>query len=184
MAGALKSLVDRKSYSGKIREVFGTNSRASVSVGVFGAKGDAEHKMPEPKKGESRAEPLTVEDVAKINEFGIGVPERSFIRSTYDQFIEQWRAMFFALMSRAIAESARTGKQLDDHVRRKILQRMGLVMQAAMQGRIAAGDISPPNAPSTIARKGSSTPLEDTGQLRSSITIEIDLGAGESESTE
>lgn len=32
---------------------------------------------------------------------------------------------------------------------------------------------SPPNAPSTVERKGSSNPLIDTGVLRSSVTFEI-----------
>lgn len=31
----------------------------------------------------------------------------------------------------------------------------------------------PPNAPSTVAAKGSSTPLIDTGQLKSSISFEV-----------
>lgn len=50
-------------------------------------------------------------------------------------------------------------------------------------GVVAAGDVqeailtlaSPPNAPETIAKKGSSNPLIDTGQLRQSITwAEVD----------
>ena len=36
-----------------------------------------------------------------------------------------------------------------------------------------AGGVPPPNRPSTIRRKGSSTPLVDTGQLMNSITYEV-----------
>ena len=41
-----------------------------------------------------------------------------------------------------------------------------------IQARISAG-IPPPLAESTIARKGSSVPLIDTGQLRSAVTYEV-----------
>jgi hypothetical protein len=41
--------------------------------------------------------------------------------------------------------------------------------------RIANG-IAPPNSPYTIARKGSSKPLIDTGQLRNSITYQVEIG--------
>lgn len=50
--------------------------------------------------------------------------------------------------------------------------------KAGMMGRDAvksymAGGVPPPNAPSTVAMKGSSTPLIDTGALLSSITYAV-----------
>lgn len=52
----------------------------------------------------------------------------------------------------------------------------------AKLGALAAGDIqaeitslqSPPNSPVTIAKKGSSNPLIDTGEMRASVTWKID----------
>lgn len=39
--------------------------------------------------------------------------------------------------------------------------------------KFMSGGVPPPNAPSTVAKKGSSTPLIDTGQLMNSITYEV-----------
>ena len=52
------------------------------------------------------------------------------------------------------------------------LQRIGLWAQSEIQQRISDG-IPPQNAPYTINKKGSSTPLVDTGQLRSSISFKV-----------
>lgn len=48
------------------------------------------------------------------------------------------------------------------------LDQLAQVCAGDIQGNIAAG-IDPPNAESTVRRKGSSTPLIDTGAFRSSI---------------
>ncbi len=47
---------------------------------------------------------------------------------------------------------------------------MGAMAAGRVQQYIAETYIPPPNSPRTIARKGSSHPLIDTGQLRQSIT--------------
>lgn len=59
-----------------------------------------------------------------------------------------------------------------DHSFYKELERVGLWAQGSIQQRISDG-IPPPNAESTIRRKGSSTPLIDTGQLRTSIKYRV-----------
>lgn len=51
--------------------------------------------------------------------------------------------------------------------------RMGLALQQRVQLNITQLT-SPPNSPSTIAAKGSSSPLIDTGQMRESITYKVD----------
>ena len=66
----------------------------------------------------------------------------------------------------------RLGGKLDF---RRSLDLMGVRAQGGIQKRIAAG-IAPPLDPATIKRKGSSKPLIDTGQLRSSITYRIASG--------
>lgn len=119
----------------------------TLSVGVHDSEGVASEGN------------LTVADVATIHEFGTGtIPQRSFIREWADEKISENEALIKAVGEKVI-------KGLDVRVG---LDRLGLKFVGSIQGRISQG-IPPPNAPSTVARKGSSTPLIDTGQLRSSI---------------
>jgi len=62
------------------------------------------------------------------------------------------------------------------------LNRLGIVGVAVVQQAIAS-NIPPPLAPSTIAAKGSSKTLIDTGRLRQSINYEIVSGGGTAVST-
>ena len=50
-------------------------------------------------------------------------------------------------------------------------EKAGMVRQAAVQAKF--GSIPPPNAPSTIAKKGSSATLIDSGALRQAITYVV-----------
>jgi hypothetical protein len=129
--------------------------RTTVRVGVIGSEAAKEH-----------GEGATNVDVATFHEFGLGVPRRSFIADYVDE------------NNTDIAEKIRkTGKLI---IKRELTPeqafgRLGLYIQGEIQQRIADG-IAPPLSEMTIERKGSSTPLIDTGQLRSSITYEVDDG--------
>lgn len=112
----------------------------------------------------------TVIDVATKNEFGLGVPQRSFIGAWADER----RAMHEDHLVK-LGEALVKGTVKDVKFG---LAQLGEVYVGEVQSRIAGG-IAPPNAPSTIARKGSSTPLIDTGVLRSSIAAKVD-GQGSS----
>jgi hypothetical protein len=107
---------------------------------------------------------LTVGEVATINEYGLGVPERSFLRSWADTGAADHKATL-----RRIGENVIKGKGTPEQG----LEQAGLKFVGEIQAKIAGG-VPPPNAPSTVARKGSSTPLIDTGQLRSSIRHKVD----------
>lgn len=128
---------------------------STLKVGIL-AKGEDAKK--------EASEGLTVADVATFHEFGLGVPQRSFIRGWYDDFLDRNKADFRALFRQVVY-----GK-ID---RATMWQRLGLKWVADIQRRIVAG-IAPGLAASTIARKGSSTPLIDTGQLKSSVTFEVE----------
>lgn len=55
---------------------------------------------------------------------------------------------------------------------RQIHEQLGLVAQASVQQYMV--DLrTPPNTASTVAQKGSSNPLIDTGELRQSVTYKI-----------
>lgn len=142
----------------------------AVIVGVQGEKAQALHESGQPSgfaellagdlKAKGQAPPQTMVEIANEHEFGLGVPERSWLRD----WVDENEAMIRNDLRRAamrIIEGKLTAHQASDL--------LGTKYVAAIQTRIANG-IQPPNAPSTIARKGSSTPLIDTGQFRSAIT--------------
>lgn len=106
---------------------------------------------------------------AAVNEFGSAdghVPERSYLRSTADENRGRYAGMLAD-----VVEGLIDGK---DPTRG--LHRLGTYAKADVQRKIRALK-TPPNAPSTIAKKGSRNPLIDTGRLRQSI--EYTIGEGE-----
>lgn len=124
-------------------------SPLASEVGVIGDDAGAEHGAD-----------LTTADVALFHELGLGVPRRSWLA---DAITENE-----ALIAQTLAEFDKriVLGQIEERV---ALDQFGAWLVGLIQQRIANG-ISPPLADSTEARKGSSTPLIDTGQLRSSIT--------------
>lgn len=140
-----------KGYKDLVKRVFGIQ-KPRISVGVFSE--EAEH-----------GGPLSVLDVAIINEFGLGnVPERSFLRAWFDEN-ESRAYQMCQVMLTTVVQGKRTKEQA--------LQLLAMKFVGEIQQRISQG-IPPANAQSTIDKKGSSTPLIDTGQLRSSISFKIE----------
>jgi hypothetical protein len=132
--------------------------KTSVVVGILDAGGARSHP------GGS-----TVLEIGVDNEFGTvtasgetHVPSRSFVRAWFDENKTEGHKKLTALLRQVIA-----GKLTEDQA----LEQFGAWAQGSMQARMARG-IPPPNAPSTVRRKGSSTPLISTGQLRSAVSHE------------
>jgi hypothetical protein len=131
----------------------------AIAVGILAASGGTAHGAG-----------LTVLDVGTFNEFGtVGpdgrprVPARSFIRGWYDEHRVEGGKRLAGLMRQVVARKL---------TQEQALEQFGLWAQGSMQARMAQG-IPPPNAEATVERKGSSTPLIDTGQLRSSVSFEV-----------
>lgn len=122
----------------------------SITVGVHDEEGA--------EKEEGGA--ATVGDVATWAEYGIGQPRRSFVADWADEYEPTHRENLRKL-GRALVKGSI--KSVDQG-----LDQLALLYVGLMQARISSG-IDPENAPSTIARKGSSTPLIRYGQLRSAI---------------
>lgn len=124
-------------------------------VGIFGAAASAKHRGS--IDGQSNA------DIASVHEFGLGVPERSFIRQPFDAS----RGSLKSTMSRAAKTAART--------KRPVEWALAVVGQQFKDTIIETinSRIPPPLSPRTVARKGSSVPLIDTGQLKQSIDFEV-----------
>lgn len=112
------------------------------------------------KHGKSQ---LTVSALAAIHEYGLGVPERSFLRAWFDQNANKIR-LAINVMAQAIGAGRLTREQA--------MAQLGLKFVGEIQARIAR-NIPPPLAQKTIDRKGSSVPLIDSGVLRSWISYII-----------
>lgn len=110
----------------------------------------------------------TVAFVATENEFGNKkIPQRSFLRSTFDMNREQWRGDHRDLLSDVI-----TGKKDIKHA----LRILGFSMANEVQTTIIKLR-EPPNAPSTIRQKPSvgDNPLIHTRRLLGSIGFQVHL---------
>lgn len=106
---------------------------------------------------------------ATANEFGTEdghVPERSFLRSTVDENHERYRKLLRAAVLKVVRGRASPEEALG---------LVGLQVVADVQAKIRS-NIPPANAPSTIAAKGSSVSLIDTGRLRQGIDYAVELG--------
>jgi hypothetical protein len=123
----------------------------SITVGVHSGEGSATYE-----------DGATVLEVAIWNEFGTSrIPARSFLRAWFDENRDEAKELWEALLKQVA---------LGKITREVAIERFGLHCVGQIQERIAS-NIPPPNADSTVKRKGSSVALIDTGQLRSSITF-------------
>ena len=132
----------------------------SIEIGILGDdKGGDKHKGSD----------ITVLEIATIHEFGApkaNIPSRSFIRAGYDSNKNKIISQGEKLLENVI------GLKLDPDI---FLETMGENAVGMIQEHLTNLK-SPPLKQTTIKRKGSSQPLIDTGQLRSSITHKIKKG--------
>lgn len=132
-----------------------------VKVGVL--RGTGEH--PYAKNGQ------TVALIAAWNEFGTstGIPSRPFLRTTMREH-NYYRAELKRIMVLALIKGAKP---------MPLFKQLGIRAAADMQNKIADNDFQR-NAPSTIARKSTSSgehdkPLIDSGHLRQSIQSSVEV---------
>jgi len=149
------SVRERDHGAKKITRRSGTTAR--LKVGIIGADASAEHQGGQ----------ATNVEIAAFHEFGLGVPERSIVRAWFDEKIAENKALLKRIPAAVVKGTS--VQQAADQV--------ALAMAGDMQERISEW-IEPPNSPVTIARKGSSKPLIDTGQLRSSISGTAEVKGG------
>jgi len=147
-----RGVVDRDKGWNRIQREIKKARKAQVKVGVLG-------------EGEGYYEggDTTVLDVAVWNEFGTGnTPARPFIRGAYDQRQRELQRTSARLWNQVVAGRIDTNRAIG---------LLGEKHKDQVQEYMTALD-QPPNAPSTIAAKGSSNPLIDEGRLRRSINWE------------
>ena len=171
------------------REIKKARRKPHVAVGIFGSKAAADHggtpnirvavahelglEIQHPggtayfvKDGRAvfvSNEAAKGKDLPRTKPHMIKMPERSFIRGTVDA-----KGRRIAKMAKTLMEAVFRGRGDT----RKALGLLGVFVQGLIRGRMSQG-IPPPLKAATIKRKGSSKPLIDTGQLRSSIDLKV-----------
>lgn len=170
-----------KALQARLDEIKGTD--AQVRVGVFaGGPGRSQVAPYQPGiqalfEAAGLAKPMqdvTNVDLGVWHEFGVpqlNIPERSWLRSAFDGKHDRWEK-FAEKQAQLLIDGKVTLEEA--------LGRLGLLAEADVKkGITSGGGIPPPNAPSTVARKGSSRPLVDTGQFLNSVTFEVRSGNDE-----
>lgn len=149
-------MADPMQELGRIVGAMNQLAHFELHVGVIGAAASAQHEGAEAG--------VTVADVATWNYFGTSnIPARPFIAIAFQRHRDQLTNIN-ARIVRGVMEGkidARQGYEL-----------AGQNAVAVIQETLAE-HVPPPNSPRTIAAKGSSMPLVDTGQLRASLNFEI-----------
>jgi hypothetical protein len=138
-----------------------TLPRGPVTITLGVHSDDAQHTH-------GTGEGLTIGDIGGFHEFGTAtVPQRSFLRGWFDERQDFIRATLQTQVAQVI-----TGKRPLEQA----LERVALAFEGDCKARIVR-HIPPPLAPATIKRKGSSTPLIDTGQLIQSVRGRVKVGS-------
>ena len=96
--------------------------------------------------------------------WGGPIPERPFMRNAMRNNEHGLRSV----IGMSSAKLLRGETDLDT-----VLKKLGIYFQGKMQSEIMALS-TPPNSPTTIALKGSSNPLIDSGEMRQAVTWKID----------
>jgi len=130
----------------------------SVKIGIIGGNSRYDNS--------DESEAVTVVDYAIFNEFGTDtIPERPFMATTHARYSDQIAKFTDFMVQRMI-----DGKISDD----TLLQNIGLRYQGLIRKTIReAKTWAAPNAERTIAEKGSSSPLIDTGRLIQAVNYEV-----------
>lgn len=150
-----------KGYKAAVRSLRAASGKRHVVVGIRSEKGSAT------APGDS----LNLAGIAAVNEFGSDdghVPERSFLRSTFDAGKAAYTTAIEASLGRVADGTSDVDKELG---------LLGLRVVSDVQKTITS-DVPPPNAPSTIKRKrGSTGTLRADGRLYASIDSEVRGGS-------
>lgn len=150
-----------KAKPGEVRGASGMHSGLAKAMQKFATTKQVYVGLPAASGSYADGTPLVA--IGAINEFGSSdgrIPERSFLRVPLRQNGDKILADFTRLIKMVQEERLTMAAALDQ---------IGARAASISQEAISAG-IDPANAPATIKRKGSSTPLVDTGRLRQSIT--------------
>ena len=101
---------------------------------------------------------------AAINEYGTSkIPQRPFMRTAVSRHGKSWGAK-----SAKAVQSVMKGMPIS-----QVTELVGMQMKSDISSTLTNGPWTP-NSVVTVAKKGSSRPLIDTGELRASITYKVE----------
>lgn len=123
-----------------------------------------------PKGAGNYEDGLTIATIAAVNNFGSAdghIPARPFLAPAVENGAPEYRRLVEVMLPKVMSGEvemqtllAQIGQLAEGHVKQQITELR-----------------TPPNAQSTIDKKGSDNPLIDTGALRQSIRYVLDDGA-------
>lgn len=120
------------------------------------------------QQGETSEDGVDLVDIAMFNELGtVHIPSRPFLRDSVDANMDQINAFLQSMKK----ELLRGGSAED------VLKKIGVFQKGLVQEQIISGDFAP-NSEATIRKKGSDTPLVDTGRMRQSVNYVIQKKGG------
>lgn len=155
-------VVTRRSKMAQLEASFASARAAYVKAGVLGTS----HKG----KGKARAGALTNAQLASINEYGLGnAPPRPWIGPPFRMNRKKYMTRLVKAYKKALKDN-QPGQVIQE------LERLGFLMAADIKNYVTQSPlpgVPPPNAPETIARKGSSRTLVDSSQMVNSVTHQV-----------
>lgn len=108
-------------------------------------------------------------EIAAFNELGTStIPARPFMKQSFKDHEKDLKETCMQV-GKMLSEGATVDKALN---------MLGTTVKGLVQSEMVEGKFAP-NAPATIKKKGSSTPLIDTGYMRQSINYVISNGEDE-----
>lgn len=115
------------------------------------------------QEGDSDAQGQSLAEIAASNELGTSSkPARPFMRQSFERHEKELQNA--CNQANAVVSNGGTAEEA--------LNELGVFVKGLVQTEIIEGGFAP-NSPITIARKGSSTPLVDTGTMRQSVNYVI-----------
>lgn len=115
------------------------------------------------QQGEASEDGVDMVDIALFNELGtVHSPSRPFIRDSLNNNKDK-----ISQFMQSAAKGIVNGKSAED-----VLKKIGTFQKGLIQKEITSGNFVP-NSPATIRKKGSSTPLIDTGRMRQSVNFVV-----------
>jgi hypothetical protein len=166
MSTSIKHYTDTDRLLRKIKSL--ESSQAEANIGIL-AKDAGKPKQGFKKVGGKNIrvtmQGITLGEVAAFNEFGTKtIPERSFIRSTFDARISEWSAVFEKLLEQVI---------FSDQSIEWALHTIADKIHSDIKSRVIEISKNDKNSKSTVRRKGKDTPLIATRELIRSIDYEV-----------
>jgi hypothetical protein len=149
--GTVQIKIKDNGYTNRVRAIASLDGKVKAKVGVQGNEASEQHDA---ESG------MTVAALGAVHEFGLGVPERSFIRAWFDENKKEIDAHLQAGATAVVA-----GKMTVYEAQ----EQFGEWAQSQIIARIGRG-IGPPNSPATEARKGHGIQLVDTEKLLRAIS--------------